>query len=73
MWIKIHDTLEENGIDTILANPYKTKTITAEAKKIKSDKLDVRILSDLLRTNLIYESYVPKQENRDKRSLERQG
>jgi transposase len=71
MWIKIHDILEENGIDTILANPYKTKIITAEAKKIKSDKLDARILSDLLRTDLICESYVPKQENRDKRSLER--
>ncbi len=63
MWMRIHDTLEENGIDTILANPYKTKII-AEAK-IKSDKLlDARILSDLLRTNLIYESYVPKQEKR---------
>jgi transposase len=38
MWIRIHDTLEENGIDTILANPYKTKIIAVEAK-IKSDKL----------------------------------
>jgi len=38
MWIRIHDTLEDNGIDTVLANPYKTKII-AEAK-IKSDKLD---------------------------------
>jgi transposase len=70
MWMRIHDTLEENGIDTLLANPYKTKII-AEAKKIKSDKLDARILSDLLRTDLIYESYVPKQEDRDKRSLVR--
>jgi transposase len=70
MWMRIHDTLEENGIDTVLANPYKTKII-AEAKKIKSDKLNARILSDLLRTNLTYESYVPKQENRDKRSLVR--
>jgi transposase len=69
MWMRIHDTLEENGIDTVLANPYKTKII-AEAK-IKSDKLDARILSDLLRTDLIYESYVPKQEDRDKRSLVR--
>ena len=69
MWMKIHDTLEENEIDTKLANPYKTKII-AEAK-IKSDKLDARILSDLLRTNLIYESYVPKREDRDKRSLVR--
>jgi len=25
MWIRIHDTLEENGINTILANPYNTK------------------------------------------------
>jgi transposase len=70
MWIRIHDMLEENGIDTKLANPYKTKII-AEAK-IKSDKLDARILSDLLwRADLIYESYVPKQEDRDKRSLVR--
>ncbi len=69
MWIRIHDTLEDNGIDTVLANPYKTKII-AEAK-IKSDKLDARILSDLLRTDLIYESYVPKQEDRDRRSLVR--
>ena len=49
-------TVEENEIDTILANPYKTR-IMAEAK-IKSDKLDARILSNLLRTDLIYESYV---------------
>ena len=59
MWMRIHDTLEENGIDTILANPYKTRII-AEAR-IKSDKLDARILADLLRTDLIYQSYVPKK------------
>ena len=69
MWMRIHDTLEDNGIDTILANTYKTKII-AQAK-IKSDKLDARILSDLLRTGLIYESYVPVKEFRDKRSLVR--
>ena len=60
-WIRIHATLEENGIDTILANPYKTKII-AEAK-IKSDKLDARILADLLRADLVYESYVPARES----------
>lgn len=69
MWMRIHDTLEDNGIDTILANPYKTRII-AEAR-IKSDKLDARILSDLLRTDLIYESYVPTKEDRDKRNLVR--
>jgi transposase len=69
MWIRIHDTLEDNGIDTVLANTYKTKII-AQAK-IKSDKLDARILSDLLRTGLISESYVPVKEFREKRSLVR--
>jgi transposase len=69
MWMRIHDTLEDNGIDTILANTYKTKII-AQAK-IKSDKLDARILSDLLRTGLVYESYVPVKEFREKRSLVR--
>jgi len=69
MWMRIHDTLEDNGIDMILANPYKTRII-AEAR-IKSDKLDALILSDLLRTELIYQSYVPKKEDRDKRSLVR--
>ena len=37
MWMRIHDTLEDNGIDIVLANPYKTRII-AEAK-VKSDKL----------------------------------
>ena len=32
MWIRIHDTLEENGIDTILANPYKTKIIAKQER-----------------------------------------
>jgi transposase len=27
MWMRVHDTLEDNGIDTILANTYKTKII----------------------------------------------
>jgi hypothetical protein len=52
MWIRIHDTLEDNVIDTVLANADKTKIIT-EAK-IKSAKLDARILPDLLRTDLVY-------------------
>jgi len=41
MWIRIHDTLEENGIETVLAHPIKTRLI-AEAK-IKSDRLDSRM------------------------------
>jgi transposase len=69
LWIRIHDTLEDNGINTVLANPSKTRII-AEAK-VKSDKLDARILasSDLLRSGLVYQSYVPSKEFREKRSL----
>ena len=67
MWVRIHDTLEDNGINTVLANPYKTRII-AEAK-IKSDKLDARILADLLRSGLVCQSYVPSKEFREKRSL----
>ena len=57
MWMRIHDTLEDNGINTIPANPYRTKII-AQAK-IKLYKIDPRILSDPPRTGLVYESYVP--------------
>jgi len=69
MWIRIHDVLEENGIDTVLAHPLKTRMI-AEAR-IKSDKLDSRVLADLLRGDLVCESYVPSKEFREKRSLVR--
>ncbi|HZD35837.1 MAG TPA: transposase [Nitrososphaeraceae archaeon] len=64
LWIRIHDTLEDNGINTVLANPYKTRII-AEAK-VKFDKLDARILADLLRSGLVYQSYVPSKEFREK-------
>lgn len=67
--MRIHDTLEDHGIDTVLANPVKTKMV-AQAK-MKSDRLDSRILADLLRGDLVYESYVPSKEFREKRALVR--
>ena len=33
MWMRIHDTLEDNGIDTILANTFKTKIIIAHKQR----------------------------------------
>jgi len=56
-WMRLHDLLEENGVETILANPVKTRLI-AEAR-IRTDRLDARILADLLRGNLVAESYTP--------------
>lgn len=55
-WIRLHDILEENGIDTILAHPAKTKII-AQAK-LKNDKLDSEVLADLLRSEMVCESFV---------------
>jgi transposase len=69
LWINMYEALErQKGVDISLANP-KTKTI-AEAK-IKYDKLDVSILADLARADLISKCYVPDKEIRDIRSLVR--
>ena len=68
-WIRLHDTLEEHGIDTALAHPAKTKVI-AHAK-LKDDKPDSEMLAGLPRASLIYESFVPDRYYRDLRSMVR--
>jgi transposase len=70
LWIPIYNRLEDEHIHTILTNPKKTRLI-AEAK-IKTDKLDARILADLLRANLLSASYVPPPEIRMQRSIIRE-
>ena len=67
--IRLHDILEDNGIDVILAYPAKTKII-AQAK-LKNDKLDSEILADLLRSDMISESCIPEKHYRDMYSLVR--
>lgn len=68
-WIRLHDTLEENGIDCLLANPIETKAI-AKAR-IKDDKIDSNILADLLRADMVAASFVPDKRYRDLRNLVR--
>ena len=70
LWIPIYNRLEDEHIHTILTNPKKTRLI-AEAK-IKTDKLDARILADLLRANLLSASYVPPPQIREQRSIVRE-
>ena len=70
LWIPIYDRLEDENIHVVLTNPKKTRLI-AEAK-IKTDRLDARILADLLRANLLSASYVPPQEIRMQRSIIRE-
>ncbi len=69
-WCVMHDWLEDTVDEVILANPFKVKAI-AEAK-IKTDKIDATILSDLLRADLIPQCYIATREVRDMRSLLRE-
>jgi len=67
VWTNLYDRLDDRHIHVSLANPLKTKAIASA--KIKSDKVDARILAHLLRTNLIAESYVPTKPLREIRAL----
>ena len=68
-WVLPYDMLSETGIDMKLANPKNTKVI-AQAK-LKDDKVDSEALSDLLRSDMISESYVSNNYYRDMRALVR--
>ena len=57
LWLNIYDKIEDFRIQCVLANPMKTKAIASA--RIKTDRIDARILAHLLRSNLIAESYVP--------------
>ena len=67
MWLKTYEAFESEGVEVKLANPIKTRVI-AESK-IKTDKLDAKVLSNLLRGELIAECYVPSKKVRLSRAL----
>ena len=60
LWLSIYDKLEDISIQCVLANPMKTRAIASA--RIKTDRIDARILARLLRSNLIAESYVPPRQ-----------
>ncbi len=68
-WEYLYDHIENKGFNVKLADPAKTKAI-ADAK-IKTDKLDSEMLANLLRANLIAESYIPPKHIRELRNLVR--
>ena len=68
-WIRTHDMLEDAGIKTSLLHPAKTKVIAYA--RLKDDKVDSEVISDLLRSDMIYESFVPDSYYRDLRNLTR--
>lgn len=55
--------------DVILSNPIKTKAIASA--KIKTDKVDAKVLADLLRGGYIAQCYVPDRRIMDLRDLVR--
>lgn len=70
IWEYIYDLLDDMKYQVKLANPTKTRAI-AEAR-IKTDHVDADTLCDLLRANLIAESYIPPKEIRNLRNIMRQ-
>ena len=69
VWEYIYTILDELGYEVKLANPFKTKAIAYA--KIKTDKIDANTLCDLLRCNLVAESYIPEKDIREMRDLTR--
>ena len=69
LWLNIYDTLDSKNIKVVLANPRETKAIASA--RVKTDKVDARILAHLLRADLVAESYVPPVNLREMRALVR--
>ena len=70
VWEYIYEILEARKYEVKLANPVRTRAI-AEAR-IKTDSVDASTLADLLRANLVAESYIPPKEIRRLRETTRE-
>jgi len=68
LWRGAYKVLTELGYNVKLANPKKTHDI---ACKKKTDKVDARILADLLRTNYLPEVWIPDEKTIKFRDLTR--
>ena len=68
LWRGAYKVLTELGYKVKLANPKKTHDI---ACKKKTDKVDAKILADLLRTNYLPEVWIPDEKTMRLRDLTR--
>ncbi len=66
-WYWLYELLEDRGTEVHLAHPLRTRAI-AEAR-IKTDRIDSRILAHLLRTDLLPAAYIPPRAVRDVREI----
>jgi len=67
LWVGLYDFLEGHGVRVVLSNPSKTRLI-AEAR-VKTDKVNARILAQLLRANMLPLCFVPSRDQRGRRQL----
>lgn len=69
VWYDTYCFVKEKGFDTVLSNPIKTKAIASA--KIKTDKIDAKVLAELLRANMIPGCYIPSKKTMEFRELVR--
>jgi transposase len=69
-WGVMYDLLSDLGVDVTVAHALKVKAIASA--KIKTDKIDARVLADLLKAELIPEVYIPPKDIRQQKDLLRQ-
>lgn len=65
----MYHALREAGCEVVVAHPLKTRAIASA--KVKNDRLDANVLADLLRADLIPQSYIPSEEVRALREMTR--
>ncbi|MDI6856586.1 MAG: IS110 family transposase [Candidatus Thermoplasmatota archaeon] len=66
-WYWLVDLLQSMGTDVILSNPVQTKAIAYA--RVKNDKVDARMLSQLLENDLLAEAWIPSPEQRRVREM----
>ncbi len=67
LWGWYAELLEECGLKVVLANPLQVSLIAKS--KLKYDKIDSKILAELLQTGYLPASYLAPRETRDTREL----
>lgn len=65
----LYDTLKQQDYTVKVAHPLMVKAIAYA--KVKTDKVDARVLADLLRSGMIPECYIPDIKTRELRDLTR--
>lgn len=69
VWQPVFEELDEKGFDVHLAHPSKVKLI-AEAR-VKTDRIDAKVLANLLRTDMLPEAYIAPEHIRKLRTIVR--